>query len=128
MRRSLRWWCGVLVLFSLTFFRWNGCEGSDEDTYLQAFENCDELEGYIEDMAIDEYTWSPSDTPPIPLPLMIFFGCASSDMAGDDDGAMAAADGERDYSTTNLQEVNVDESDFVKNDGDHLYVINGYDL
>jgi hypothetical protein len=128
MRRSLRWWCGVLVLFSLTFFRWNGCEGSDEDAYLQAFESCDELEGYIEDMAIDEYTWSPSDTPPIPLPLMIFFGCASADIGDDDDGAMAAADGERDFSTTNLQEVNVDESDFVKNDGDYLYVINGYDL
>ncbi len=123
MRRSLRWWCAVLVFFSLTFFRWNGCDGSDEDVYLEPFESCDDLESYIEDMAIDEYTWEPSDTPPIPLPLMIFFGCAS-EMSLDSSGP----GDERAYSTTNLQEVDVDESDFVKNDGDYLYVINGYDL
>ncbi len=122
MRRSLRWWCAVLVFSSLTFFRWNGCDGANEDVYLEPFESCDELEGYIEDMAIDEYTWAPSDTPPIPLPLMIFFGCAS-DMSLDSSGA-----DERAYSTTNLQEIDVDESDFVKNDGDYIYVINGYDL
>jgi len=40
-------------------------------------------------------------------------------------GTGDAAPEERDFSSTNVQEVGVDEADFVKNDGDYLYVLSG---
>lgn len=40
-------------------------------------------------------------------------------------GSGDAAPEERDFSSTNVQEVGVDEADFVKNDGDYLYVVSG---
>jgi len=40
-------------------------------------------------------------------------------------GTGDAAPEERDFSSTNVQEVGVDEPDFVKNDGDYLYVLSG---
>jgi len=40
-------------------------------------------------------------------------------------GSGDTAPEERDFSSTNVQEVGVDEADFIKNDGDDLYVLSG---
>ncbi|MDD5309773.1 MAG: beta-propeller domain-containing protein [Deltaproteobacteria bacterium] len=45
---------------------------------------------------------------------------ADSDSDGDSDNS---ADGASDYSTTNTQEMDVDEPDFIKNDGTYIYVL-----
>jgi len=101
-----------------------GCNKAE----LTPFESCDELEAYIHEMAIKEYTYDDSDdwrgsgggwgapggmaTP-------------ETDMAvgDDDDGG-----GGNSHSTTNTQEMGVDEADFVKTDGAYIYVMNGSDL
>jgi hypothetical protein len=46
-------------------------------------------------------------------------GGADGDVDGDGDG------GASEYSTTNTQEVGVDEADFIKNDGEYIYVVSG---
>jgi hypothetical protein len=46
-------------------------------------------------------------------------GGADGDVDGDVDG------GASEYSTTNTQEVGVDEADFVKNDGQYIYIVSG---
>ncbi|MHB8765676.1 MAG: beta-propeller domain-containing protein [Deferrisomatales bacterium] len=50
-------------------------------------------------------------------------GAPSAAAAGNGVGEGAA--GARDFSTTNIQESGVDEPDFVKTDGDYLYVVTG---
>jgi len=51
-------------------------------------------------------------------------GDVDADADGDIDGD-ADGDGAEEYSTTNNQEAGVDEADFVKNDGEHIYMVAG---
>lgn len=55
-----------------------------------------------------------------------FGGNNAAPTQGADD--RANGDSPDDYTTTNNQEAGVDEADFVKTDGEHIYVLNGYDL
>ncbi len=58
-------------------------------------------------------------------------GVAEADFAGGESPAAADASGRQegvDYSGTNNQESGVDEGDFVKTDGDYIYVLNGHSL
>jgi hypothetical protein len=54
-------------------------------------------------------------------------GAADGDADPDDDGS-ATHDGASEYSTTNTQEVGVDEADFIKNDGSYIYLVAGREL
>lgn len=58
-------------------------------------------------------------------------GVAENDMAGESPAAADSASGRVegvDYSGTNNQETGVDEGDFVKTDGDYIYILNGHSL
>jgi hypothetical protein len=47
-----------------------------------------------------------------------------TDSDGDGDGDESASE----YSTTNVQEVGVDEADFIKNDGSYIYMVSGMEF
>jgi hypothetical protein len=101
-----------------------GAAGCSKPAALTPFESCEELEEYIEDLAVEEFAYRGSSSRGISMPTA---GAPMADMAlesgsgGDDDGGGS-------YSSTNTQEAGVDEADFVKNDGSHIFVIAGYDL
>jgi len=112
-----------------------GAAGCSKDAGLERFESCDELEEYIEDLVIDRMTYVEPYTGPPPLFLFgipggipVFPAAPMADMSmegGDDDDASG---GGSSYSQTNVQEQGVDEADFVKNDGEFLYTLNGQRL
>ena len=103
-----------------------GLSGCSKPAALTPFEDCDELEAYIHDLATTEYSWSGSSgdqwggfSPPAP-------GMGQDmELSGDDDDGGGNTNS---YSTTNTQEKGVDEADFVKNDGEYIYVLNGQEL
>ncbi len=111
-----------------------GAVGCSKQAALTPFESCEELEEYIEDLAFSEYTFRGSSFRGISMPSV---GAPMADMAMEaDDAAMGSGftggwgdddDGDY-YSSTNTQESGVDEADFVKNDGGHIFMLNGYDL
>ncbi len=83
---------------------------------LVRFETCTELQVFLEDRILHpQQTQSPGFS---------VVGCSS-------DGAAPSIEGEgegegerqRTFTTTNTQEVDVDEPDFVKNDGDDIFVL-----
>ena len=98
-----------------------GCAPVDPDIALQPFSDCDDLSRSMRRMARQEvlydYRWTPEDYLPIPG--------ASKDYAlsaNDESGGATS------YSTTNIQEAGVDESDLVKTDGTWLYSLSGRHL
>jgi len=52
-----------------------------------------------------------------------YYGAADCAMAGDMSEPSEEEDGAKEYSTTNTQEVDVDEADFMKNDGKYIYIL-----
>lgn len=75
---------------------------------LEAFASCDEFRSYLVDSFVEEliqsrYGWR-------------------YDYA-EDGGTTTGTESPGDYSTTNVQEVGVDEPDIVKTDGDFIYVV-----
>ena len=101
--------------------------GCSDEPELEPFESCDALEEYIEKLAYEEYTWDGSEDDRGTWGGQGGMGAPEADMAapmGDDDDAGSS----NSHSTTNTQESGVDESDFVKNDGEFIYVLNGEDL
>ncbi len=124
----------VLLVFVFTFFRYQGCGHHDNpEPSLEAFESCDALEQFIEDTASTQLTYTETNVPDEPTLLFLLFGCADSSMVAMDEGGdgfsgSIGGGGENDHSSTNLQEFDVDEADFVKNDGDYIYVVNGDEL
>lgn len=109
------------ALSALTLLALIGCKGKDADPELKAFSSCNDLERYMRQVARLEasynYAWSWS-------------GGLSTDsamMMQDAGGEAAPTDDESasSYSTTNTQEVDVDEDDLVKTDGTYLYALSG---
>lgn len=95
---------------------------------LHRFNDCQELEDFLQDQILLAQNQPQVSTGG-------FFGCTAesvsmapnaaeergSDQSTADSSVYGSAD--REYSTTNTQELNVDEADFVKNDGDHIFVL-----
>jgi uncharacterized secreted protein with C-terminal beta-propeller domain len=98
-----------------------------EDARLTPVESCEELETYIEDVAIDEMERAQAQRGQRAL--------EGDDAGGFDADADADGDGDvvsdgstdvalpPDHSDTNVQEEGVDEADIVKTDGDYVYVL-----
>lgn len=93
---------------------------------LKAFSSGEELRAYLADQA------KQSRRGDYRGPFPVFWGglplAPSTDAAVGDstNGAEGGGSGGRDdYSGTNIQEVGVDESDVIKNDGDYIYVLDG---
>ena len=111
MRRSL-----ALLLLPLAL----GCKADDPDPTLETFSSCDAMERYMRDVAKleaqDRFSWE----------FGIGFAeyslqTADTVSGGKEDGGGGATS----YSTTNLQEGEVDEDDLVKTDGTYLYALSG---
>ena len=137
MRRGLTCTVGV-ALAAVLLLALTGCS---KKASLETFDSCDDLEAYIESLAIEELTWTGSNTSwgGVAAPM----GAQEFDASGDDDdwasedsGSLGGpnssgglgGDPNRDYSTTNTQEVEVDEADIVKNDDTYFYLVSGQDL
>jgi hypothetical protein len=122
---------GAAVLLGTVF----GCAPGEGSPELERFESCSELETWIRASAVKDidFVYPPS----IGIP-----GAFPTDMAMEDSGgarntSAPAADGaagglgtsvqgesgNRSWSSTNVQEDGVDEADFVKNDGDYIFVL-----
>lgn len=102
-----------------------GCKAKDPDPQLTAFRSCSDMERYIRSMARAEasYDWAWDG---------FGFGYAENsvvmsaeDAGGMDTGSAAPQDSASSYSTTNLQEADVDEDDLVKTDGTWIYALSG---
>lgn len=113
-RRRLAGALGVVLLASVR------CQTLLDPQPLQRFETCEDLQLYLEDQILDpgvEQSFATGG------PMV---GCALpvSESAVPMDGS-AEGEGEtgRSFTTTNTQEVDVDEPDFVKNNGDLIFVL-----
>jgi len=121
--RTIRW--TLLAVLALLAAACSDCGNGTPDPQPQPqagllrFSDCSDLSGYLKQTRDAEAG---------------LFG--SFDMAWEtanevmtpeaDSGASAADDGaEREYTSTNVQEAGVDEADFVKSDGDFLYLVTG---
>lgn len=89
---------------------------------LQPAQSCDDVKNNVIDSMTEELLRQRYD----------HGGWLEADAAGGNNGApqadRGAEDSPDDYTTTNNQEAGVDEADFVKTDGDFIYLLNGYDL
>src|SRR5439155_25177154 len=109
---------GVVLLASVR------CSSPTDPEPLRRFETCDDLQLYLEDQILHPGVQQSGDVVGGPLtgclgaPESAGKGGAPNDAAG----LRGGADG-RTFTTTNTQEVNVDEPDFVKNNGDVIFVL-----
>lgn len=122
---------GVVLAGAALLLGTAGC-GQDEATpELTRFESCSELETWIRASAFKDIDFV--YPPGIALPGAM--AAEDSAMGGSprsagaptesvaQGGAVQGDSGNHSYSTTNVQEDGVDEADFVKNDGDHIFVL-----
>jgi hypothetical protein len=90
----------------------------DPDVTLVPFADCEEMNTYMGRMARQEvlydWRWEPGG---------LLFGSRDTALAFEDGGGEGG--GASSYSTTNVQEEGVDESDLVKTDGTWLYSLSG---
>jgi hypothetical protein len=89
-------------------------------THLVQYQSCEALEADLEDMMIEN----------IEAQIEQYGSWGGPPEAGEDDGADDPQGGDgreegEDYSGTNNQEDGVDEADFLKTDGYHIYTLNG---
>ncbi|MBT3222202.1 MAG: hypothetical protein HN348_24270, partial [Proteobacteria bacterium] len=111
-----------------------GCKGQDipdpgnsKARYaLTPFQSCEELESHLADLAVEslvtsKYSWGWS------WGEEVFFLDSNDSAKGDDDDDSAPQDTTTgtpdDYTTTNIQELGVDEPDIVKTDGEWIYAV-----
>lgn len=99
---------------------------------LKRFESCGQLEDYIKELAIKEMTllidesiksldqwyWGPVGSPDAGMAAADAGAAPSGEPTSPDDGPAA-------HTTTNTQVEDVDEPDFVKNDGKRILVLSG---
>jgi len=94
---------------------------SDRTAGLAKFESAEQLQAFLADQAngrLNQTQWRDG--------FLNGFGPALAPMADSAEGsANQEADDGGEYSTTNIQEVGVDESDLVKNNGTHIFWLNG---
>src|SRR5918995_3626240 len=121
MSRRARFPLAALALLALSCGQ-DPEDGIKDDAALRDFRSCSELEDYIKSQALEEMnaridalikgdgydlaTGLPTRAAPSPVPAP--------------DGREA-----REFTTTNTQERDVDEADFVKNDGARAFVLHG---
>ena len=80
---------------------------------LLAFDDCAQMEDYMEEVLVEQLVQSRYGY------YGVAVGADASNEAGGDDGG---GSGPSDYTTTNVQEEGVDEADFVKTDGEYIYL------
>jgi len=98
---------------------------------LQQAESCDDVVAALREQAIEEMEQRLRDNEQLLLDsLSGSYWCYEADFGGGGGGSgipstpnRDSEDGADDYSTTNTQVVGVDEADFVKNDGQYIYVL-----
>lgn len=90
-----------------------------QTTRLVQYSSCSTLEDDLKDMLIAEV-----DTHFDQVGQWYGDDLEAGDASGDGDGDQSRTEGE-DFSGTNNQETGVDEADFVKTDGYHVYMLNG---
>lgn len=146
--RVMKRW--LTILFLLSFSGWTACSsdsgdaGQPEETgrphqaALTQFGSCDELESYLEEIALQETNQMVGGDVYWGLPEM---GIPRDLLSDDDDsaegggnlppspqdGATAGDDDNKgsEFTDTNNQEAGVDEADIVKTDGSYLYILTG---
>jgi hypothetical protein len=79
---------------------------------LVRFDTCEELQGFLEERILHPGRGAG-----------VIVGCAPEALLAVPADGGAEGEGERVFTTTNTQEADVDEPDFVKNDGDHIFVL-----
>lgn len=82
---------------------------------LKRFESCDALRDYVTDVYTETLVQS-----------RYSYGYMMEDAAASD--GSSESDGPSDYSTTNVQELGVDEPDLVKTDGNFIYIVQDDEL
>jgi len=92
------------------------CAPPSSSDVLHSFETCDDLQIFLEDRVLHPRVANADRT----FSGGFLLGCA--------DAALSSVGGEapeisRTFTETNTQEEDVDEADFVKNDGDHIFVL-----
>lgn len=88
---------------------------------LRKFTSAEELRKFLADQASKQY-----QTPTYDGDFMFFDSLPApspADMTANAEEDAGAGSGETTYSTTNLQEIGVDESDIIKNNGQYIYVL-----
>jgi hypothetical protein len=81
---------------------------------LVRFETCDQLQGFLEERILHPGQSSGG----------VVVGCQFDEALSAGDGASEGeGEGGRSFTTTNTQEAGVDEPDFVKNDGEHIFML-----
>jgi hypothetical protein len=120
----------VLSLSALCFLL-GGCGGDEANPELSRFSSCEELEDWIQTSALKrmDFVEDPFSPGWGGVDEALFLAddvarAASPAMDATAQGGTVAGDsGNRSWSTTNVQEEGVDEADFVKNDGDHIFIL-----
>jgi len=94
--------------------------GKPRTAALRGFSSAEDLRSYLVDQALSDRNPFRNGIPFFGLPLL---GAAPPAAPGNaEEDTATAGDG---YSSTNIQETGVDESDIVKNDGNTIYVLEG---
>lgn len=95
------------------------------DALLRGFDSAEEMRTYMASQAKAVYGGQSSGGGQGWWGFPMFGGTAAPAMEdiASDDGANGA--GDRDHSTTNIQEEGVDESDIIKNNGEYIYMLSG---
>jgi len=120
----------ALAIISVLLMTLTGCSPADPE--LMRFASCEEVEQYYEKVALqaldhdrffDGLWWNLGDC----------WDCQAQNrgtvpMAGGTDVAIEDNGGASSHSETNLQELGVDEADFMKNDDEFIYVLSGEQL
>lgn len=111
-----------LVPFATLSFVTAGCTGAEGTPELERFESCDELHSWVKTSARKDAQF-----------LGARFGGFGGRSLGGDDVALesggvpapnvAGSGSAGSYTTTNVQVDGVDEADFVKNDGEHVFML-----
>jgi hypothetical protein len=137
MKKIVSSLCGVVVLGAFL----GACDKEDpeaiqERVALQPFTGCDELEVYIKDQAVRHMAstinasikyYSTRDS--VNMPSYKDAGAyASSADAGTSGSTDTKEEGPTATTTTNTQVKDVDEPDFMKNDGTRIFVLSGKTL
>jgi hypothetical protein len=125
MRSPSKWICSTLA-FGLLGLAACANPGSRSDAMLQRFSDCNQMENYVKDVALESveaygnwgggWWWGGWRN---------CFDCFAEDALA---GAADNSGGASSYSETNTQEAGVDEADFVKNDNQYIYVLSGQEL
>ncbi len=130
MTRTLRLQTRVLLFAGLLPLALAGCPwdqppgDTPDNAKLVAFESQADLLNYFKEQA-RQRTRAQRSFGPFGSGAMGWPAAAEGDLADDSGGDGADATGEQAFSTTNIQEAGVDESDVFKSDGTYFYIADG---